>query len=265
MVFKNAARVYGRYRVEDPDNDFAAGTKEIKTPVGPHVISYIPGTNYAIHRLLVDTSESDKTIKDPLPRIAYWNETQSGNITLYNDANTAGATSTSYPVLSQFSDYYASVLDSDLSFGVERPFHIIEANPLNTLYYQYWRPWVNELYSSDARKMTAFFKLTRTELASFEFSDKIYIKDTYWRVLSVTYDATSDGVVQVTLLKILGDIRDCAYIPNGIDKANGQISFLNPSGTTVFTPTQQCCERYGYVFAYDAQSQTNRCYQNFEQ
>lgn len=265
LVFKNADRVYGRYRVEDPDNDFASGTKEIKTPFAPHVISYIPGTNYAVHRLLVDTSESDKTIKDPLPRIAYWNGTQSGNITLYNDGNTAGATSTSYPVLSQFSDYYASVLDSDLSFGVERPFHIIEANPLNTLYYQYWRPWVNELYSSDARKMTAFFKLTRTELASFEFSDKIYIKNTYWRVLSVTYDATSDGVVQVTLLKILGDIRDCAYIPNGIDKANGQISFLNPSGTTVFTPTQQCCERYGYVFAYDAQSQTNRCYQNFEQ
>lgn len=261
LVFKNASRVFGRYRVDDPENDFASGTKEIKTPFAPHVISYIPGTAYATHRMLVDTSESDKTIKDPLPRIAYWNGLESGTIYFQNDGNTASTSSTSYPVLSTFSDYYASVTDSDLSFGVERPFHIIEANPLNTLYYEYWRPWVNELYSSDARKLTGFFRLTRTDLATFEFSDKIYLKDTYWRILSIQYDATSEGLTKVEMLKVLGDIRDCSYIPNGIDKANGQISFLNPSGTTVYTPTQECCERYGYV--YDTTSA--RCYQNFEQ
>lgn len=265
LVFKNASRVYGRYRVDDPENDFASGTKEIRSPFAPHVASYIPGTQYAVHRMLVDTDQPDKRIKDPLPRLAFWNGQENGNIYYQNDTNTAVTTATRYPVFSQYSDLYASVLDEDLSFGTERPFHIIEASPLNTLYYKYWRPWVNELYSSDARKMTAFFRLTRTDLATFEFSDKIYLKDTYWRILSIQYDATSEGLTKVELVKVLGDIRDCAYIPNGINKANGQISFLNPSGTPVYTPTQQCCEKYGYVFAYDVESQTNRCYQNFEQ
>ena len=261
VVFKNASRVYGRYRVDDPENDFASGNKEIKSPFAPHVVSYIPGTQYAVHRMLIDTDQDDKTIKDPLPRLAFWNEQQTGTIYYQNNDNDDTTTDTEYPAFSQFSDLEASVADEDLGFGAERPFHIVEANPLNTLYYTYWRPFVNELYSSDARKLTAFFRLTRSELATFEFSDKIYIKDTYWRILSVSYDATSEDLVKVELLKVLGDIRDCQFIPFGIDKADGKIQFTNPQGSTVVQVTRVCCERYGYF--YDNAS--SNCFQPFEQ
>jgi len=263
-VFKNASRVYGRYRVDDPENDFASGTKEIKSPFAPHVVSYIPGTQYAVHRMLVDTDQPDKRIKDPLPRLAFWNGQENGTIYYYNDANSAATTSIRYPAFSQYSDLEATVTDEDLSFGFERPFHIIEANPVNTLYFKYWRPFVNELYSSDARKLTAFFRLTRAEISTFEFSDKIYIKDTYWRILSISYDATSEGLVKVELLKVLGDIRDCALIPYDINKANGRIRFTNAAGTVVdqVSPANSiCCTKYGYV--YD--SANNYCYQPFEQ
>lgn len=263
LVQKNASRTYGRYRVEDPDNDFASGTKEIKSPFAPHVASYIPGTQYAVHRMLVDTEQANKTIKDPLPRLAYWNGQENGSIYYQNDDNDDTITDTEYPAFSQFSDLEATVTDSDLGYGAERPFHIVEANPLNTLYYQYWRPFVNELYSSDARKLTAFFRLTRAELATFEFSDKIYIKDTYWRILSISYDATSEDLVKVEMLKVLGDIRDCYYIPTGINKANGRIEFSTPSGATVTSATRECCERYGYVF--DDSGLTSICLQPFEQ
>ena len=261
IVFKNASRVYGRYRVDDPENDFASGNKEIKSPFAPHVVSYIPGTQYAVHRMLIDTDQDDKTIKDPLPRLAFWNDQQTGTIYYQNDANSETTTDTEYPAFSQFSDLEASVSDEDLGFGAERPFHIVEANPLNTLYYTYWRPFVNELYSSDARKLTAFFRLTRSELATFEFSDKVYIKDTYWRILSVSYDATSEDLVKVELLKVLGDIRDCQFIPFDIDKADGKIQFTNLSGQTVVQVTRVCCERYGYF--YDNAS--SNCFQPFEQ
>jgi len=261
IVFKNASRVYGRYRVDDPENDFASGTKEIKSPFAPHVVSYIPGTQYAVHRMLIDTDQDDKTIKDPLPRLAFWNDQQDGTIYYQNDDNDDPRTDTQYPAFSQFSDLEASVSDEDLGFGAERPFHIVEANPLNTLYYTYWRPFVNELYSSDARKLTAFFRLTRSELATFEFSDKVYIKDTYWRILSISYDATSEDLVKVELLKVLGDIRDCQFIPSGIDKADGKIQFTNPQGTTVDQVTRVCCEKYGYF--YDNAS--SNCFQPFEQ
>jgi hypothetical protein len=266
LVFKNSSRVYGRYRVDDPENDFASGTKEIETPFAPHVASYIPGTQYAIHRMLVDTDQTDKRIKDPLPRLAFWNGLESGTINFYNDATPPVSTAfASYPAFSQYSDLYATVTDDDLGFGPERPFHIVEANPVNTLYFKYWSPFVNQLYSSEARKLTAFFRLTRSELATFEFSDKIYLKDTYWRILSISYDATSEDLAKVELLKVLSEVRDCGYIPNGIDKATGSIQFENPSGTNVYTPTEECCVKYGYVFAYDSRTSTNRCYQKLEQ
>ena len=264
LVFKNASRVYGRYRVDDPANDFASGTKEIKSPFAPHVASYIPGTQFAVHRMLVDTDQPDKRIKDPLPRLAFWNGQESGTIYYQNDANTSYLSSIRYPAFSQYSDLEATITDEDLGFGAERPFHIVEANPLNTLYYKYWSPFVNELYSSDARRLTAFFRLTRSELATFEFSDKIYIKDTYWRILSISYDATSEDLVKVEMLKVLGDIRDCTWLPISIDKSNGQIRFENDAGTQVYqlSPNfSSCCTKYGYIY-----NETNqRCYQPFEQ
>jgi hypothetical protein len=264
LVFKNAARVYGRYRVDDPENDFASGTKEIKSPFAPHVVSYIPETQFAVHRMLVDTDQDDKRIKDPLPRLAFWNGGEPGNVYLFNDANSATQTATAYPAFSQYSVLEASVEDEDLSYGPERPFHIVEANPLNTLYYKYWSPFVNQLYSSDARKLTAFFRLTRADIATFEFSDKIYLKDTYWRILSISYDATSEDLVKVELLKVLSDVRDCVWLPVAINKADGQIQFENAAGTRVYQLGPQnssCCTKYGYV--YDSTAQ--RCYQPFEQ
>jgi len=264
IVFKNASRVYGRYRVDDPENDFASGNKEIKTPFAPHVASYIPGTQYAIHRMLIDTEQNDNTIKDPLPRLAFWNGQQDGTIYYQNDANAATIPETEYPAFSQFSSLEATITNEDLGFGAERPFHIVEANPLNTLYYKYWRPFVNELYSSDARKLTAFFRLTRSELATFEFSDKIYIKDTYWRILSISYDATSEDLVKVEMLKVLGEIRDCVWLPESINKATGEIRFENALGTLLYQLGPQnnsCCTKYGYIYNATAQ----RCYQPFEQ
>jgi len=263
LVQKNASRTYGRYRVNDPENDFASGEKKIQTAFAPHVVSYIPGTDYAIHRMLADTVNEDKTIKDPLPRLAFWNGGESGVVNYYNDANTAGLSTTLYPMLSQFSASYPSVGNEDLSFGAERPFHRVQANPVNTLYYKYWMPWVNELYSSDARIVTAHFRLTASEIATFKFSDKIFIKDTYFRILSISnYDPTTENVVQVRLVKILGAIRDCSFIPVSSDK-NGQISFSTASGTIITSTSRVCCERYGYVF--DESGATSRCFQNLPQ
>ena len=263
-VFKSTSRVYGRYRVDDPGNDFASGNKEIKSPFAPHVVSRIPQTGYLVHRMLLNTTETDKSLKKPLPRLAYWNSLIDGDLFYQNDTNTATVPATEYPVFSQYSSLDANVSNKDLSFGPERPFHIIQANPLNTLYYNYWRPFVNELYSSDARKLTAFFRLTRSELATFEFSDKIYLKDTYWRILSIAYDATSEDLVKVEMLKVLGDIRDCTWLPISIDKSNGQIRFENVAGTQVYqlSPNfSSCCTKYGYIY-----NETNqRCYQPFEQ
>jgi hypothetical protein len=256
LVQKNAGRVYGRYRVDDPENDFASGTKEIKPGFAPFVTSYIPNTSFIIHRMLADTTDDDKSIKEPRPRLAYWNGYNNSDNYLF-----FGNTQTKFPDFSEYENNALSTVvnASSLLYGTERPFRELLVSPLNTLYYQYWRPWVNELYSSDARKLTAFFRLTRAELATFEFSDKIYLKDTYWRILSISYDATSKGLAKVELVKVLGNIRDCAWLPYSVDKF-GQLTFENAAGTTSTTVPTSCCERYGYI-----STSSNECFQNTPQ
>ena len=252
LVQSNTDRVYGRYRVDDPDNDFASGEKTITSPFAPFVTSYIPNTDFIIHRMLLNTTNEDKSIKEPKPRLAFWNG--------YNNSDTYdyfGTARTKFPDWSEYSEDWLSigVNDETLLYGTERPFRDLLVSPLNTLYYQYWRPWVNELYSSDARKMTAYFRLTRTDVANFEFADKIYIKDTYWRIISINFDATSEGLTQIELVKVLGDIRDCAWLPYSVDKF-GQLTFQNAAGTTSTSVPQSCCERYGYI-----STSTNECWQ----
>ena len=256
LVQKNAGRVYGRYRVDDPENDFASGTKEIKSPFAPFVTSYIPNTSFIIHRMLTDTTDEDKSIKEPRPRLAYWNGYNASDEYFF-----FGNTQTKFPDFSEYENNLLStqVSGSSLLYGTERPFRELLISPLNTLYYQYWRPWVNELYSSDARKLTAFFRLTRSELATFEFSDKIYIKDTYWRILSIAYDGTSEDLAKVELIKVLGNIRDCAWLPYSVDKF-GQLTFENAAGTTSSTVPTECCERYGYI-----STSSNECFQDTPQ
>ena len=98
----------------DPENDFASGTKEIKTPFAPHVVSRIPSTGYAIHRMLIDTNQEEKTIRKPLPRLAFWNGLVPGAFRYQNDTNTASVIASSYPAFSQYSELNASVGDEDL-------------------------------------------------------------------------------------------------------------------------------------------------------
>jgi len=256
LVQKNAGRVYGRYRVDDPENDFASGEKTITSPFAPFVTSYVPQTDFIIHRMLADTTEADKSIKDPKPRLAFWNGyNNSGN--WYFSANQL----TKFPEWSEYSETRLGidVSDESLLYGTERPFRYLLVSPLNTLYYKYWRPWVNELYSSDARKMTAYFRLTRADIANFEFADKIYIKDTYWRIISIKFDATSEGLTQIELVKVLGEIRDCSWLPYSVDK-RGQLTFESSAGGTSISVPKRCCEKYGYI-----STSTNECWQQSQQ
>ena len=262
LVQKNAGRVYGRYRVDDPSNDFASGENTIQAPFAPFVTSYVPDTDFIAHRMIVDTTDEDKSIKDPRPRLAYWNG--------YNNSGEWYYSSVALSKFPEFSEYSKNRLaigvdDKSLLYGTERPFRSLLVSPLNTLYYKYWRPWVNELYSSDARKLTAYFKLTRSELATFEFSDKIYIKDTYWRILSVSYDATTEGLVKVEMLKTLEGIRDCSWLPYSVDRM-GQLSFQNTTGTISTSVPQNCCERYGYQSVSQSGGvSVSECWQNSPQ
>ena len=251
MIFDATQRVYGRYRVTDPENDFAVSNKSIKVGFAPFLLSYIPSSLFPIHRAI---DASGKSLGNPLPRICYYNGLQTNVPPWYikNDSNVTSAVGF-FPLLSNYGSMAVELTDNDLNYGYELPFIQTEVHPLNTLYYKYWMSYVNELYSAEARILTAYFKLSSSDLQQFEYSDKIYIQDTYYRILKISnYDATSEGSVQVQLLKILSDVADCADTPTS-QNGDGSIRFNSTIGDY---GSQACCERYGYRWL----PRIGRCY-----
>ncbi len=251
----SADRVYGRYKVQDTDNDFATGTQEVRTALAPYVMSYIPSTEVVIHRCL---DSQGNGVKVPKARLAYWNglTVNYSNFWLRLDSGTP----TSVAFFPQFSNYSAvnpNVADNDLNFGYERAFFAMDSHPLNTMYYRYWMSYVNELYSEDARLLSAYIQINRADIQDFEFSDNIFIRDTYYRILKIhNYDATIGGAVKVDFIKILSDVVDCAYTPTG-QLSNGVITFNNSSSNY---GNRECCQRYGYVWVARKGGGVSQCY-----
>ena len=254
-VQQSTGRVYGRHRIEDKDNDFATGEAKVQTQFAPYILSNIPSSSIAIHRCI---DKEGKGIQSPKARLAYFNgiDATVGEVYIYDDA----LSNVNIGFLPNFSNYNAispTVSNNDLNFGYERAFIFLNSHPVNTQYYRYWMGFVNELYSADSRLLTAYVKLTRADIQDFEFSDRIYIKDTYYRILKISnYDATTGGVVKVDFIKILSDVADCADLPTG-QKTNGVITF---NGSATDYGSQVCCERYGYVWFPDKALGNPRCY-----
>lgn len=246
----NADRIYGRYRIEDGENDFSVSEMKVQPDFAPFPLVPIPGTSIMIHKAI---DEKGEVIKKPLPWVVYYER-----LTIYglfiNDNGTL-RTESEFPYLGHYSTVSPDVEDYDLNFGGEIPTYPIEANPYNNLYNTYWREYVNQLYSTEARIMDAHLYLDVADIASFEFSDQIWIKDSYWRILSIDYSPNSKDTSKVKLIKILADVRACDEIPYQ-SNTNGVVTFIDAAGVTG-APSQTCCERFGYVYI------SGVCYQSY--
>ncbi len=251
-VIQSLDRVYGRYKVLDPENDFATGENKITTSFASYILSNIPGSSYPIHRLI---DSSGDAIEDPLPRIANWVGLASGSIGDISVQNDLFVTlQVGFPYMSSYSVANPNPGDEDLNFGVERPFTYIDAHPANTLYWKYWAQYVTELYSSDSRIMSLFVNLSNVDIHNFRFNDKVYIENEYWRILSIeNYDATATVPTKVTLIKVLSDLPLCADIPTGYKSTSNEITFNN---SNFDYGSKTCCEQYGYVW----RPRVSRCY-----
>lgn len=241
---ENANRIYGRYLIEDGENDFATGDYKVQPLFGAYPLTYIGGTDVLIHKAI---GANGQAIADPKCKVVYWGGTQTNaDLWAYNDTTSQSVNLSSYPYFGHYSDPNPDVGDIDLNFGGEIPAHIIQANPYANLYNTYWRQYVDQLYSSDSRLMEAHFYLTAADIADFEWRDSIFIKDAYWRVLEMDYSPNSNDLVRCKLIKILADIRPCEWLPH-TSGVNGVITFIDSDGITG-DPTEECCVKFGYDF-----------------
>ena len=95
----------------------------------------------------------------------------------------------------------------------------------NSLYFRYWRQYLDSFYSADSRIMEAYFNLNEVDIFDFQFNDEIFVKDSYWRIINIhNYQVGAKASTKVTLLKVVNTVTDteegylnCPYVLGGDD------------------------------------------------
>jgi hypothetical protein len=248
-LYKDANRVYGDFKSEgytiNPStapSDFAIGDQKIQLVTRSAPAALIPGTSTPIQCFYNEQLE----FVAPGPRCLY--NANQDTVNLYNEL-TSATPLTNVPVLNHYSNTYPTVDDYDLNWAPEVPPHVVtvSANPYNNLFNLYWRNYMNEIYSPEGRIMEAFFALDLKDILTFSFADKIWIQDSYWRILEITdYKVGYNESTKVKLIKFLDQINDCSSTPY-IVTANGEVTFVDGEDDAV-EPTEDCCSRYGYFW-----------------
>jgi hypothetical protein len=249
---KGAQRVYGELRLTDAGNDFSTSDYTVELTFGASPCDLIPNTNYVIPKYFNEKGE----FMAPGPRILYKRPFEESAVVMVYDDVAEDASFTVIPLLSHYASIPTEIGTNDLNFGQEIPPHPIEAMPLHTLFDRYWREYIAELYDDEQKIMEAYFQLDVTDVFGLKFNDKIWVKDSWWRVIELTdYIVADEQVTKCTLMRLLDIGALCQYTPSVINVSTGAVEFLDYDGDTSYG-SQECCEFYGYTWSTDK----GRCY-----
>lgn len=254
---------YGEYIRED-DSDLTEGEFQNYTVFAEPTNRLIntQGTTAIWEICVMDLSSRDSNAnivpsKDK-PRIFYFKKKNldGGKQYYIFDENTATSDAVSaYGYAGHYSDVPVTTGVFNLNWSSQSPIYnyniwVDTPTKLNP-FLQYWNSYYNEIYSQEARLLKAKFYLTSTDIHNLRFNNKIFIKDTFYRINSITnYKPNSKDSCDVELIKIfeakvgLGNTCDLT-ISEFLD--TGLITFVDGTGTSA-SATKDCCEGYGYFW-----------------
>ena len=210
--------------------------------------------------VVMDLSGRDQNgnvvISKDVPRMFYVRKIDISNTYyLYDEATTTADATTSYGYAGHYSDIPATTGVIDLNWGVKSPIYnygsIVTEPTFENPFFQYWKPYLNELYSPESRILKGKFFLNPVDIHNLRFNNKIFIRDTYYRINKITnYKPNSTEPCDVELIKIfdtkvgLGNI--CDDVP-AFYNDDGSVTFVDGDGNEV-TVSRSCCRSYGYLY-----------------
>ena len=233
--------VYGT-RLFTSGNDLLSDTTSIDTEFAPTPVSHIDGLTQLDTQFIVAKffENGDDVIQGhghfthepivPVQRLLFWNglrptttnTAQASNQQIewwYTDNTTKKSSDEApllkagirrYPAASYLSEIPTTNTTLNLNWKKQFPYFAFPGAPSTIgqlgqdVFVRYWQNYINNVYSPNARKMTAYFNLDSEDLRLLTFDDVIFIKDSYWRILKVL-DAPLGEVatIKVELIKLL--------------------------------------------------------------
>lgn len=220
---------FGRYKYTSTNNLLTEEVSyEIPFAATPTTVVN-NGDNFiipAVYRELISsTNVSGQTITtlqpySNKPHLFFW----VGNRYAYKDKNkyqqgswwlSSGATQyewTTYPCVSHLSslDIQLPSFVSDLNFGSTWDFFgnynnvPLQYTPFN-LYNVFWEDYIDNNYSNETRRLTGKFFLRPTDIYQTSLTDKVYVKDSFWRIEVINEGSLMDEkLTEVSLIKERG-------------------------------------------------------------
>ena len=261
-------RTYGALQF-DSQNDLLVDTKTIDTVFAPTPVDKVLGFDVASEFVIPYLAKEGTELADhghleilpikPKPRLLFYNglAAQGANEDwYYTDGTTDIHNTTNYPRFTPYSVFPTTAATINLNWFRETPY-FTGPNDGKSVYEEYWNQYIQELYSKDARVMTAYFNLDSQDMRILSFDDLIFIKNAYWRILKV-YDAPLAEVatVKVDLVKILDTVTfansgNPTPSGGGIDDVVVTGGGGTPGSSTLRLYALQSCVNPGdFVYAY---------------
>jgi hypothetical protein len=166
----------------------------------------------------------------------------------------SGATSQShnyYPAINHLSQLTNGNDFSDLNFQPSWDFFKSNADfdiyTENNIYRQFYKQYLDVLYSDDAKLFTGKFILTPEDIGNINFNDTVYFLNSAWRLYQIQdADITQKGVVTCKFLKEPYELGKITLVPpNYIEQ-----SVTRPPSPTP-TPTPVACNAHNCYISFN--------------
>ena len=196
---------------------------------------------------------------DAKPKLFYYSGKKTcNNFELYESSGSASGTVLyEYPFCSHYSMDGDTIQETDFdirfksgaSIG-ESKGGLVHKQTKTDTFTRCWSEYLHNIFDKDARILIADFKLTAVDVARFKYNDKIFVKDTYYRVNKIAnYAIGKDVTTRVELIKVLNFENTLAIggcgLRVGAIQYDGTVLFTESDGSAS-TGNKVCCEKNGY-------------------
>ena len=263
---KTFGEVYGQFTQDNKDKELAKDTPlENNSIYSPFIATTLPNEeslDVNFQKFLIHRSYSleggDVSRITTKPKLFYYGGSTYSlgtNFYMWDGVAETVRTLTSYPYCSNFDSNPVTSSTKDLRWGGGYPYSfdselIGSAYTNNNLFNVYWARYINEIYSEDARIMTAHIYLNEQDILNFNFNDKIFINNCFWRINKIDgYQVGEKAPTKVELIKIITKTAHNCNIEPGTFNANGSVSFISTVDGSSADATQECCEQWGFTWS----------------